>query len=103
MKIALAALGKSFATRDRARAIVHQWAGCDARPISLDVSGVDVSPAFLAELLTALTATNAVEVTGGDDSRFNLDMAQKLVRQLGLGDLVSVSAETTAGEESLKR
>ena len=90
LKIILAALGQSFATRERARAIVHQSAGCDARPISLDISGVFVSPAFLAELLIALTATNAVEVIGGHESHFNLEMARKLVRQLALDDLVSV-------------
>ncbi len=90
MRITLSSIGTSFATRERARAIAHECAGCDPRPIVLDVSGEMLSPAILAELLLALAASNAVEVMAEAEAEFNLEMARKLVRQLDLADAVSV-------------
>ncbi len=62
----------------------------------LDLSGVMVSPGFLAELLLALAASNHVEVTGDLESEFNLEVARKLVGQLDLADSVSVKERIPA-------
>ena len=93
MSLTLATIDSSFATRERAREVASR---VTAWPVTVDVSGVFVSPSFLAELLTTLVQRGTVDVVGDEESSFNLHLATKLIPQLGLSEAVCVQSLASA-------
>ena len=84
--------GSSFATRERARELIHALPGAHASSIDLD--GVLCSPSFLAEFLTSLTAAGRISVATTDPV-----MAAKVERmmvQLGLADKIELRCTVSA-------
>lgn len=85
---------RSFATRSRAREILD---GQPAQgPFLVDVSGVFISPSFMAELLLGLVKRGPVQVVADEQTWFNLDMVRTLKRQLNIAIEVGAAPLATA-------
>ncbi len=92
MEIKLSTHGKSFATRELARAVAKTARGGDSEVI-VNAEDTYFSPSFAAELLGVLTSRfDQVTVIGLEESR--LEMVNRLADQLGLSSVVA--AEATA-------
>lgn len=90
MELKLSTHGKTFATRELARAVTETARGGDGEVI-VDAEGAYLSPSFTAELLGVLTERfDRVAVIGLEASR--LEMVNRLANQLGLSSVVTTKA-----------
>ncbi len=92
MSIVLAQHGLSFATRSRARALVDaELGGAQQRSVTIDASGVFMSPSFIGALLVALVderKSTSVVVRGASEQAAYI--TQDLAEKFGFADRVEV-------------
>lgn len=81
--------GRVFATRDKAREVLAESAWQSSRRAELDLSGVSVSPSFMAEALRLLTSRYTFVAVRGADAH-TLDLVRSLAEKLGVSGQVKV-------------
>ena len=96
MSIVLASHGQSFATRSRARALLDEALGAAPQhSVTIDASGVFMSPSFVGALLVALVDERkcaSVVLRGGSEHAAYI--TQDLAKKFGFADRVEVEQPT---------
>ena len=92
MSIVLAQHGQSFATRSRAHTLLDEELGPAARrSVTIDASGVFMSPSFIGALLVTLVderKSESVVVCGASEQAAHV--TQDLANKFGFADRVKV-------------
>ena len=92
MSIVLARHGQTFATRSRASALVGEELGTgESRSITIDASGVFMSPSFIGALLVVLVderKCESVVVSGASEHAAHI--TQDLAAKFGFADRVTI-------------
>ena len=96
MSIVLASHGQSFATRSRASALVGEELGAaPQRSVTIDASGVFMSPSFVGALLVALVderKCESVVIRGASEHAAHI--TRDLADKFGFADRVEVEQPT---------
>lgn len=98
MKIVLSRHGRTFASRTRARELLGAQTGGAARAsVTIDASGVYMSPSFIAELLVGLVKERGckrIVIQGAREHPARV--ARHLADKFGYGDRVEVEQPAAA-------